>query len=208
MRVKQLRSKRKSLRVRAGENIGKGSNSRSVEYPALPCKDGRYISPTLVSKQTTEKVAEEEYKNVEGWPKEAYPHLLFPVMMCEGATDYQVYAPYAKGTTFRTFLQQKKISQDDLYACFVAMETLAHEVYRFNKNGYRHNDVHESNVMYDPVTSTAVLIDFGLASRSRSPSRRGFATGPYGDFVNLRRLVREVENRLKSSLDVKRYNFF
>jgi hypothetical protein len=207
MRNRYTRSKNRSKRVRAGKTIGKGSNSRSVEYPALPCKDNRYIAPNLVSKQTTEKVAYDEFNNVKGWPTEKYPHMLFPTMVCEGFSDYQVYSPYAKGIPLGQYLR-KKLSSSELFACLVALELLSHEVYQFNADGYRHNDVHENNVMYDVASQTAVLIDFGLASRTRSPSRRGFATGKFGDYVNVRSLVHKVETRLTSGLEVKRFNLF
>ena len=207
--MKRSRRNRSNRRrgVHAGETIGKGTNSRSVEYPALPCKDNRYIAPNLVSKQTSEKVAYEEYNTVKDWPKDAYPHLLFPTMVCEGQNDYQIYSPYAKGVSLGTYLK-KKLTSEDLMRLLEALEELSDEVYRFNADGYRHNDVHEQNVMYDATSKTAVLIDFGLASRTRSPRRRGFATGKFGDFVNLRTLLHNVERRLISGLDVKRFNLF
>jgi tRNA A-37 threonylcarbamoyl transferase component Bud32 len=124
-----------------------------------------------------------------------FPHIHLPVKVCEGQdSKYLVFSKHAAGTTLHDYMREShKGEQYDRLV--LALETLAHEIFAMNTLGFRHNDVHSSNIMYDPLNNSAVLIDFGLADKNKSPARRGFHHGKFGDTQNVRDIIAKVQKR-------------
>lgn len=162
-------------KVKGGGIIGKGMTG-TVYYPALQCKN---ISETpignYVSKVSTKKSAEKEFKNTERLRMlpEANQIAIFPEYMCEyndthnllfskfGGYSLGAYYEYMKGLSRSKNIKEKSEFNNSYYENVIsALRTLQKNVRFLNENEIYHGDISTDNMIYNELENKIYLIDF------------------------------------------------
>ena len=84
---------------------------------------------------------------------------------------YMFYMSYIKGKSFGDYLPNffNHHSPDKFYNKYIyCLYYLLNSIYIFNKIKLVHNDLHNSNIMYDINLKKPIIIDFGLAYKTKS----------------------------------------
>ena len=172
---------RRKTRRNGGGKIGKG-NSGVVYYPALECDDpAKQPKGDYVSKETTLVKANAEFSKTERVRSLAPSYAIYPEAMCERKGKGLIFSKFGgyNLTAYFTNLEQlatgihpiwapkpEEIDEDELKNIVVALEELARNIDEMNAAKFYHNDVSLDNIVFNPATKKAYLIDFEHLSMS------------------------------------------
>jgi len=87
--------------------------------------------------------------------------------------------PYFSFGSLQSWLNNNEHSHEEMDRCAIAVMRAVKD---FNKTGYIHFDIKPDNIMYDPASGTAVLLDFGISLRINNENEtvRTLARGTSG----------------------------
>lgn len=173
---------------KGGKIIGKGM-SGVVHYPALQCKvpsENPSDSDSYVSKVSSKKSAEKEFKNTEALRalKGSEEFAIYPEFMCEynekqnllyskfGGYSLVHYYSFLENLAYTKNADKKKEFNEEYFnEVFKALEVLKEKVKWLNENGIYHNDISFDNILYNEETKKVYLIDFEDRGKSRNDSK-------------------------------------
>jgi predicted Ser/Thr protein kinase len=154
-------SKRKTRK--GGRILGEGL-SGVVHRPALQCKDatktpkGDYV--TKVIRRGREQTARDEFANAE--KLRAFTDIVIvPDTMCEGPDDeLMLFSKYGGQALIEFGLPDDVPSETFRTNLIAALERIKERVRAMNAAKIYHNDISFENVVFNPETNQAYLIDF------------------------------------------------
>jgi serine/threonine protein kinase len=184
-----MKSTRKQNKQSGGKIIGKGM-SGIVHYPALQCKvadDNPRDLSSYVSKVSSKKSAEKEFKNTEALRalKGSEEFAIYPEFMCEyndkqnllfskfGGYSLFHYYSFLENLAYSKNADKKKEEFNEEYfnIIYKGLEVLKEKVKWLNENGIYHNDISFDNIVYNEETNNVYLIDFEDRGKSRNDAK-------------------------------------
>jgi serine/threonine protein kinase len=184
-----MKSTRKQNKQSGGKIIGKGM-SGIVHYPALQCKvadDNPRDLSSYVSKVSSKKSAEKEFKNTEALRalKGSEEFAIYPEFMCEyndkqnllfskfGGYSLVHYYSFLENLAYSKNADKKKEEFNEEYfnIIYKGLEVLKEKVKWLNENGIYHNDISFDNIVYNEETNNVYLIDFEDRGKSRNDAK-------------------------------------
>jgi serine/threonine protein kinase len=183
-----MRNTRKQKKQSGGKIIGKGM-SGVVHYPALQCKvpnDNPEDISLSVSKVSSKKSAEKEFKNTETLRslKGSEEFAIYPEFMCEynekqnllfskfGGYSLVHYYSFLENLAYSNSANKKKEFNEEYFNdIFKSLEVLKEKMKWLSENNIYHNDISFDNILYNEETKKVYLIDFEDRGKSRNDSK-------------------------------------
>ena len=168
------RRTRRTKRKGAGK-IGEGMTGK-VYYPALECDDpskqpkGDYVSKSMVPAK-----AQAEFDKTERLRTLAPKYAIYPEVICDSKGTSLLFSKYGgfNLADYHTNMEQVyygkrlkwapepvPVKKDEVKRIAMALLELAKDIDFMNKEGLYHNDVSMDNIVFNPATNKAYLIDF------------------------------------------------
>jgi hypothetical protein len=136
-------------RILHKEPLGRGYSARVFPVDCLPSPDGKPGRREVLYRYALPEVAQRVVRAAGRFPSS--PHLMTPTSPLQGSV---FCAP--------RYLTPSPFSLLHLVHAAIGLSSIHHA-------GYVHGDVKEENIMYDPCTHVAVVIDFGSVFKAERP---------------------------------------
>jgi len=209
------RKLRRTVRSKRGSGkIGEGM-SGEVYYPALECDEpSQQPKGDYVSKVTSIEAGESEFKKTEPLRSLKPTNSIYPEIKCIRKGKNLLFLKYGgfSLSEYFTNLEQNATGRlnwapepvptipDELNDIIHALEELINEIYVLNKASLYHNDISLDNIVFNPKTKKAYLIDFEKMTTGSQSSKRSDLQSIQSivtDFKKYQSILAEKELKVK-----------
>jgi len=210
------RKLRRTVRSKRGSGkIGEGMSGK-VYYPALECDEpSQQPKGDYVSKVTSIEAGESEFKKTEPLRSLKPTNSIYPESKCIHKGKNLLFLKYGgfSLSDYFTNLEQNVSGRlswapepvptipDELNDIIHALEELINEINILNKASLYHNDVSLDNIVFNPKTKKAYLIDFERMTTDSQSSKRSDLQSIQSivtDFKKYQSILAEKELKVKS----------
>jgi hypothetical protein len=210
------RKLRRTLRSKRGSGkLGEGMTGK-VHYPALECDEpSQQPKGDYVSKLTSIEAGDSEFKKTEPLRSLKPTNSIYPESKCIHKGKNLLFLKYGgfSLSDYFTNLEQNvtgrlswapepvPVDLTELNAIIAAVEELVNEINVLNKANLYHNDVSLDNIVFNPKTKKAYLIDFERMTTDSQSSKRSDLNAIQDivtDFKKYQSLLADKELKVKS----------